>query len=54
MGLSVTHTEQFPDALAQALSATTPALIHLKTSAEAITPSTTLSAIRDASQLGEP
>lgn len=48
MGLTVNHTEQFAQALAKALTATTPALIHLKTSAEAITPTTTLSAIRQA------
>ncbi|MFK7994662.1 MAG: thiamine pyrophosphate-binding protein [Granulosicoccus sp.] len=47
-GITVNRTEEFPDALARALSANTPALIHLKTSAEAITPTSTLSSIRDA------
>jgi len=47
MGLTVDRTDQFNAALVQSLSASTPALIHIKTSAEAITPTTTLSAIRN-------
>lgn len=46
IGLTVTSTEQFTSALCQAMRATTPALIHIKTSAQAITPTKTLSDVR--------
>jgi len=49
-GETVTRTEDFAAAFARALDAGKPALIELKTEAEAITPSTTLSAIREAAQ----
>ncbi|MFK7861196.1 MAG: thiamine pyrophosphate-binding protein [Granulosicoccus sp.] len=48
MGFTVSRTEQFSTALDHALLAKVPALIHLKTSAEAITPTATLSSIRNA------
>ena len=47
LGFTVEHTSQFPAALSSALDADKPSLIHIKTSAEAITPTTTLSAIRN-------
>ena len=46
-GETVESTEQFPGALDRALSAGRPALLELRLDPEAITPSTTLSAIRD-------
>ena len=46
-GEVVEATEQFPAALDRALSAGRPALVELRLDPEAITPSTTLSAIRD-------
>jgi len=49
-GETVTRTEDFAGAFGRALDAGKPALIELKTAAEAITPSTTLSAIREAAQ----
>jgi len=49
-GELVEKTDDFADAFSRALDAGKPALIELRTSPEAITPSTTLSAIRDAAQ----
>ena len=46
-GETVEATEQFPAALDRALSAGRPALLELRLDPEAITPSTTLSAIRE-------
>ena len=48
-GVTVTRTEDFPDAFRGALKAGKPAIIHLLTDPEAITPGTTLSKIRAAS-----
>ncbi len=48
VGLTVTNTEQFASALYQAMRARTPALVHIKTSAQAITPTRTLDQIKDA------
>ena len=45
-GFTVEQTGEFHAAISAALDADTASLIHIKTSAEAITPSTTLSAIR--------
>ncbi len=47
---TVLQTDQFADCLEQALTCNKPALIHIKTSPEAITPTTTLAAIRAAAQ----
>jgi acetolactate synthase I/II/III large subunit len=49
-GETVERTEDFADAFARAVAAGKPALIELKTDAEAITPSTTITAIREAAQ----
>ena len=49
-GGTVTETSQFPDALERALAADGSALIELQTDPEAITPHTTLSAIRARAQ----
>ncbi|MDX2235584.1 MAG: thiamine pyrophosphate-binding protein [Hyphomonadaceae bacterium] len=45
-GATVTRTEEFPDAFAQARRAGLPALIHVKTSVEDISPGKTLSDLR--------
>lgn len=45
-GFTVTKTEEFADAFAAAREAGRPALIHIKTDVEAISPSTTISALR--------
>ena len=45
-GVTVERTEDFPDAFRAALAAGKPAIIHLLTDPEAITPGTTLSKIR--------
>ncbi len=45
-GETVTETAAFPDAFARARAATGPALLHVKTDVEAITPAATLSALR--------
>ncbi|MDR3375147.1 MAG: thiamine pyrophosphate-binding protein [Ancalomicrobiaceae bacterium] len=50
LGLTVSKDEQIAPALAEALAADRPALIHVKISPEAITPMTTLSAIREKAQ----
>ncbi|MGA7428275.1 MAG: thiamine pyrophosphate-dependent enzyme, partial [Rhodoplanes sp.] len=47
-GVTVERTEDFPDAFRAALAAGKPAIIHLLTDPEAITPGTTLSGIRAA------
>jgi acetolactate synthase-1/2/3 large subunit len=47
LGVTVTETSQFPAALAEARAAARPALLHLKVDPEAITPDTTLTALRD-------
>ncbi|MFK8082772.1 MAG: thiamine pyrophosphate-binding protein [Granulosicoccus sp.] len=47
IGLTVNHTDEFEAAFSTALAATTPALLHLKVSPEAITPTTTLTSIRE-------
>ncbi len=47
-GETVEKTEDFEDAFARALAANAPAIIHVKVDPEAITPTTTLSAIRQA------
>jgi len=44
---TVEHTHEFADALENALKANGPALIHLRISPEAITPTMTLSQIRE-------
>ena len=49
-GETVTETSQFPDALERALAAGGSALIELQIDPEAITPHTTLSAIRARAQ----
>ena len=46
LGLTVTRDDEVAPAVEAALAAGRPALIHLKISAEAITPTTTLAAIR--------
>jgi acetolactate synthase-1/2/3 large subunit len=46
-GVTVEKTEDFAEAFAQASATPLPSIIHLKISPEAITPSTTLTAIRD-------
>lgn len=46
IGLSVDQTHQFEHALDNALIATKPVLIHIRTSPEAITPTATLSDVR--------
>ena len=45
-GENVERTEQFPDALERALTAGRPAVLALRIDPEAITPRTTLSALR--------
>jgi acetolactate synthase I/II/III large subunit len=47
-GATVDKTEQFPDAFRAAEASGLPAIIHVKFAADAITPATTLTAIRDA------
>ncbi len=47
-GVSVDRTEAFPDAFGAALAAKAPAIIHVKLDPEAVTPATTLGAIREA------
>jgi acetolactate synthase-1/2/3 large subunit len=47
-GASVERTEDFPDALEEALASGLPALIELRVDPEAITPRQTLSELRDA------
>jgi len=47
-GETVEATEDFEPALERALSSKLPAILHVKTETEAITPSTTLTAIREA------
>ncbi len=47
---TVLQTDQFAQSLEQALICNKPALIHIKTSPEAITPTTTLTAIRQAAE----
>ncbi len=49
-GFTVEHTQDFAAAFEAARAAAGPALIHIKTAVEAITPATTLSAIRAAAQ----
>ena len=49
-GELVERTEEFPDALERALGADVPAVISLRIDREAITPRTTLTAIRQAAQ----
>jgi acetolactate synthase-1/2/3 large subunit len=49
-GETVTETAQFRPALKRAMEAGRPALIELKTEAEALTPKTTLSAVRKAAE----
>jgi acetolactate synthase-1/2/3 large subunit len=49
-GEDVARTEEFPDALERALGSQTPALIRLRIDPEAITPRTTLSALREAAR----
>ncbi|MEJ2087912.1 MAG: thiamine pyrophosphate-dependent enzyme, partial [Gammaproteobacteria bacterium] len=44
-GATVSSTEEFAPALADALSANSPAILHLKLDPEAITPDVTLSAL---------
>lgn len=46
-GATVQHTHEFPDTLNRALLAHGPALIHIKISSEAITPTMTLSQMRE-------
>ena len=43
----VTKSEQFPQALSDAMSANKPALIHIKLDPQALTPNKTLNQIRD-------
>lgn len=47
---SITRTDQFPAALALALEATTPSLLHIRISPEAITPSSTLTEMRESAE----
>ncbi|MBV9079280.1 MAG: thiamine pyrophosphate-binding protein [Methylobacteriaceae bacterium] len=47
VGFTVERTDDFPDALAAALAANRPAIVHLKMAVDAIAPGTTLTAIRD-------
>ncbi|MEJ1157659.1 thiamine pyrophosphate-binding protein [Prosthecomicrobium sp. N25] len=47
LGLTVDRTEQIPAALDEALAAGRPALVHLKVDPEGITPTTTISALRN-------
>ncbi|MCC6921328.1 MAG: thiamine pyrophosphate-binding protein [Alphaproteobacteria bacterium] len=47
-GYTVERTQDFPDAFVSARNAGRPALIHIKTDVEQITPSTTISALREA------
>ena len=49
-GETVEATDQFAPALERARSAGKPAIVHIKTEAEAITPTTTLSALRTAAR----
>jgi acetolactate synthase-1/2/3 large subunit len=53
-GFTVRETADFTPALAAALKATTPALIHVLIDPEAITPTTTLSKIREAALAARP
>ena len=46
-GETVEHTEEFEPAFARALASGLPAIVHVKVDPEAITPSTTLTAIRE-------
>lgn len=46
-GLTVTSTEQFPEALEKALQSSLPSLIHVHLDPEAITPTSTLKQLRD-------
>ena len=46
-GALVEKTADFPAAFAQAVATAKPSIIHLKIDPEAITPGTTLSAIRE-------
>lgn len=48
-GETVTHTDEFPEALARAMQAGKPALIEIRIDPEAITPTATLASIRAAS-----
>jgi len=43
----VTKSEQFPQALSEAMAANKPALIHIKLDPQALTPNQTLNQIRD-------
>ena len=52
LGLSVTRDDEIAPALAAALAADRPALIHMKISPEAITPTLTLTAIREKALAG--
>ena len=45
-GETVERSDQFPDAFARARASGKPAIIHLKTDPEAITPTTTLARLR--------
>jgi acetolactate synthase-1/2/3 large subunit len=47
LGLRVNATEEFAGAFEQATKAGRPALIHIKMDAEAISPTTTISKLRD-------
>jgi hypothetical protein len=53
-GATVEKTEEFADAFTAAQQSGKPAIIHVKVDSEAITPSTTLAAIRKQSAQGEP
>ena len=46
-GETVEQTEEFEPAFARALASRLPAILHVKVDPEAITPSTTLTAIRE-------
>jgi acetolactate synthase-1/2/3 large subunit len=48
LGLTVNATEEFADAFQQAVKAKKPALIHIKTDVEAISPTTTITMLREA------
>ncbi|MDP4022644.1 thiamine pyrophosphate-binding protein [Methylobacterium sp. NEAU 140] len=51
-GVTVERTEDFPEAFAAARASGQPAIVHLKMPVEAITPGTTLSAIRERALAG--
>jgi acetolactate synthase-1/2/3 large subunit len=53
VGLTVASTADIAPALSEALSADKPALIHLKLDPEAITPTATITAIRQAAEAGK-